>query len=182
MFSNFNCKQWNKKQCKFEKLAIICAKVDLSLNLQFRDEWTLLHFWRYVICHFQSQVNYFLLIFWRSIFFCQKQIFLIARYFSFHRILASLRNVHASHSKCTFESELSEKPNRINKIYLKGLLIHLSLLRSKILYVTLRIQDTADQNVQFRFSYVYIMSIRHEPYFQILPETYRSDTIFLNWN
>lgn len=81
-----------------------------------------------------------------------------------------------------FRVRTFRKTKRINKIYLKGLLIHLSLLRSKILYVTLRIQDTADQNVQFRFSHVYIMSIRHEPYFQILPETYRSDTIFLNWN
>ena len=41
------------------QLAIICTKVDISSSLEFRDGWTLLHFSKYVVCHFQNQVNYF---------------------------------------------------------------------------------------------------------------------------
>ena len=50
--------------------------------------------------------------------------------------------------------------------------MYVKFLRSKNLYVILRIENTTDQNVQFRFSHFYIVSIRHSPYFQILPETY----------
>ena len=91
--------------------------------------------------------------------------FLIARYFSIGGTLASIRHAHALHSKC-------KKNKRISKIYLVGLLMYVKFLKSKNLYVILRIENTTDQNVQFRFSHFYIVSIRHSTYFQILPETY----------